>query len=217
MTSWEKIIKEERQKAYFQDLQKYLDQEYKDYDVYPSQENLFNCFNFTPFEEVKVVIIGQDPYHQKGQAHGLAFSVLQGCKMPPSLRNIFKELETDLGIDNEGKTDLTNWARQGVLLLNKVLSVRDSTPTSHVNKGWETFTDNILIELNKREKPIIYVLWGNNAQVSKNIITNKNHYIIESSHPSPLSAYHSFNGSRPFSKINRILKSNNIDSIDWRL
>lgn len=217
MMSWEKIIKRERQKPYFQDLQRFLDQEYKDNAVYPSEDNLFNCFKQTPFERVKVVIIGQDPYHQKGQSHGLAFSVLDGCKIPPSLRNIFKELQADLGVNNQGKTDLTKWANEGVLLLNKVLSVRDSSPTSHSNKGWETFTDNILIELSKRDEPIIYLLWGNNALTSKKFITNKNHYIIESSHPSPLSAYHSFNGSRPFSKINAILKSHNIDAIDWSL
>lgn len=217
MQSWEKIIKNESKKPYFKKLINFLDQEYGSKNVYPSKDNLFNCFKLTPFNNVKVVIIGQDPYHQKGQAHGLAFSVLEDCKMPPSLRNIFKELKADLDIDNKDNTNLSNWASQGILLINKVLSVVDSKPTSHSNIGWETFTDNILKELNKSDAPIIYVLWGNNAQTSKKFITNNNHYIIESSHPSPLSAYHSFNGSKPFSKINAILNSHDIKAIDWSL
>lgn len=217
MNSWTQIIKKEKNKAYFKDLEDFLDNEYKSKIIYPKREDLYNAFELTPFNEVKVVIIGQDPYHQKNQSHGLCFSVLSDTKMPPSLRNIFKELKSDLNIDRKDDTDLTNWARQGVLLLNKVLSVEESKPTSHSNVGWERFTDQIIIELNKTDKPIIFVLWGNNAQAAKSMITNKQHYIIESSHPSPLSAYHSFNGSKPFSKINEILEKTNQDVIDWSL
>lgn len=215
--NWKQIIEEEAEKAYFNDLRLFLDKEYSGKVIYPKYEDLFNCFKLTPFNQVKVVIIGQDPYHQKGQSHGLCFSVLEDCKMPPSLRNIFKELKNDLNIDRKDNTDLSNWARQGVLLLNKVLSVEDSKPTSHSNKGWEVFTDNIIKHLNNKNKPVIFVLWGNNAQKAKDLITNSSHYIIESSHPSPLAAYHSFNGSRPFSKINSILQKENIEEIDWSL
>lgn len=217
MNSWKKIIEAEAKKPYFKSLYTFLENEYETKIIYPKREDLFNCFKLVSFEEVKVVIIGQDPYHQKGQSHGLCFSVLKDCKTPPSLRNIFNELNSDLNIDRKDNTNLSNWASQGILLLNKVLSVEESKPTSHSNKGWETFTDRIIMELNKREDPIIFVLWGNNAKVSKKLITNNIHYIIESSHPSPLSAYHSFNGSKPFSKINNILKSESFQEIDWSL
>ncbi len=217
MNSWKQIIEKETLKPYFIDLMSFLDTEYKNKVVYPPREDLFNCFDLTPFNKVKVVIIGQDPYHQKNQAHGLCFSVKRGNKTPPSLRNIFVELNSDLNIDHSQNTDLSNWASQGVLLLNKVMSVIESKPTSHANQGWEQFSDNIIIELNEKPSPIIFVLWGNDAKKSKKLITNKRHYIIESSHPSPLSAYHSFNGSKPFSKINKILLSENILAIDWSL
>lgn len=215
MMTWEKIIEAESNKPYFKSLLSFLEKEYQEKNVYPKQSDLFNCFKLTPYIDVKVVIIGQDPYHQRGQAHGLAFSVLKNCKMPPSLRNIFKELRSDLAIDRKNNTDLTNWALQGVLLLNKVLSVVDSMPTSHSNIGWEKFTDNILKHLNNKDTPIIFVLWGKKAQAAKSLITNSKHHIIESSHPSPLSAYHSFNGSKPFSKINSILSKEKMQTIDW--
>ncbi|NLC54564.1 MAG: uracil-DNA glycosylase [Erysipelothrix sp.] len=215
--TWTQIIENERQKQYFIELEAFLNKEYLENDIYPSRENLFNCFKLTALDKVKVVIIGQDPYHQKGQAHGLCFSVLSGTKMPPSLNNIFKELKADLNIDRNNATDLSNWAKQGVLLLNKVLSVRDSKPNSHQNKGWETFTDKIISEVNAKSNRVIFVLWGNNAQAAKRLISNKHHFIIESSHPSPLSAYHSFNGSKPFSKINNLLKNEGLSEIDWSL
>ena len=217
MKSWNQIIKTEMSKEYFKKLNTFLDNEYSEKTIYPKREDLFKAFELTDFKDVKVVIIGQDPYHQKGQSHGLCFSVLNDCKTPPSLRNIFKELNNDLSVDRKEETDLSNWAKQGVLLLNKVLSVEESKPTSHANVGWEIFTDNIIIELNKKAEPIIFVLWGNKAQVSKALITNKQHYIIESSHPSPLGAYRSFNGSKPFSKINNILEAEGLNEIDWSL
>ncbi len=217
MNSWKQIIKKESSKLYFIELMNFLDVEYKNKTVYPPREDLFKCFDLTPFKQVKVVIIGQDPYHQKDQAHGLCFSVKHGNKTPPSLRNIFNELKSDLNIDHSKNTDLTHWASQGVLLLNKVLSVVESKPTSHSNQGWEQFTDKIIMELNETKRPIIFVLWGNNAKDLKRLITHNHHHIIESSHPSPLSAYHSFNGSKPFSKINEILLSENFLAIDWSL
>lgn len=215
MQTWKQIIKTESKKDYFIQLEAFLDKQYQDKTIYPKREDLFMAFKLCKYKDVKVVIIGQDPYHQKNQSHGLCFSVLQGNKTPPSLRNIFNELEADLNINHKDNTDLSGWAKQGVLLLNKVLSVQESKPNSHQNQGWEIFTDKIIKELNKSESPLIFVLWGNDAQKSEKIITNKKHYIIKSSHPSPLAAYHSFNGSRPFSKINNIFKSEGLKAIDW--
>lgn len=217
MINWQDFIDLEKDKTYFKQLENFLDKEYKSKTIYPKRSDIFNCFKLTRLDQVKVVIIGQDPYHQIGQSHGLCFSVLQGQKTPPSLRNIFNELERDLNIDHRSNTDLSGWARQGILLLNKVLTVQESKPNSHANQGWEIFTDNVISQLNLSKTPIIFLLWGAYAQKAKKLITNKKHYILESSHPSPLSAYHSFNESRPFSKINVILLNEGLKPIDWSL
>lgn len=217
MSNWQDFIKNEKSKTYFKKLETFLDAEYKTKVIYPIRSDVFNCFDLAPLDQVKVVIIGQDPYHQKGQSHGLCFSVLKGCKTPPSLRNIFNELERDLNIDHRSNPDLSGWASQGVLLLNKVLTVEESLPNSHANQGWETFTDNVISKLNLVNKPIVFLLWGAYAQKAKRLITNDKHYILESSHPSPLAAYHSFNGSQPFSKINKILLNVGLKPIDWSL
>ncbi len=211
---WDIVLKEELKKDYFRNLGIFVRNEYKNKRVFPPYENIFDALRFTDYDEVKVVILGQDPYHGLGEAHGLSFSVKEGVDMPPSLQNIFKELENDLGI-KRNKSDLTDWAKQGVLLLNSIMTVEKDKPLSHQNKGWEIFTDNIIKYLNERKQPVIFVLWGSFARSKKNLITNSRHYIIESVHPSPLSAYRGFFGSKPFSKINNILKKNNIDEIKW--
>lgn len=217
MSSWQDFIKSEKNKPYFDQLETFLDKEYKTKTIFPKKSDIFNCFDLTSLEKVRVVIIGQDPYHQKNQSHGLCFSVLNGNKTPPSLRNIFNELERDLSIDHRKNTDLSGWARQGVLLLNKVLTVEESKPNSHANQGWEIFTDNVIKKLNLSKKPIVFLLWGAYAQKAKSLISNNQHYILESSHPSPLAAYHSFNNSQPFSKINKILVNEGHKPIDWSL
>ncbi len=211
---WDEVLSEEIKKDYFKKLGIFVKGEYKNKQVFPPYEHIFDALRFTDYDEVKVVILGQDPYHGLGEAHGLSFSVHEGIAMPPSLQNIFKELESDLGIKRT-KSDLTDWAMQGVLLLNSIMTVEKDKPLSHQNKGWEIFTDNIIKYLNEREKPVIFLLWGSFARSKKNLITNKNHYIIESVHPSPLSAYRGFFGSKPFSKINNILEKNNIEKINW--
>ena len=211
---WDIILDNEFNKDYFKKLKSYIDDEYKEKTIYPKYENIFNALKLTDYDDVKVVILGQDPYHGENEAHGLSFSVTDGVKMPPSLRNIFKELENDLNI-KRNKTDLADWAKQGVLLLNAILTVVKDTPLSHKDKGWEIFTDKIIEELGKREEPIVFILWGNYARSKKKLISNKNHLIIESAHPSPLSASRGFFGSCPFSKTNDFLKKNNIDEIKW--
>lgn len=214
--SWDQLLEDEFNKPYFINLMKFLENEYQEKTIFPKQEDLFNAFKYTKYEDVKVVILGQDPYHEIGQAHGLAFSVLEGVKFPPSLKNIFKELNSDLAIEIPKSGNLIKWANEGVLLLNTVLSVESGKAGSHQNKGWESFTDRIIEVLNKREKPIIFVLWGNFAKSKKKLIGN-NHIILEAAHPSPLSAYHGFFGCKHFSKINEILKNNNQKEIDWNL
>ena len=211
---WDEVLKEEFKKDYFRKLGIFVKSEYKSKICFPQYKDIFNALRYTDYDEVKVVILGQDPYHGTGEAHGLSFSVHDNIKRPPSLANIFKELETDLGIKKENN-DLTGWAKQGVLLLNSIMSVVKDKPLSHKEKGWEIFTDNIIKKLNEREKPIVFILWGGYARSKKQLITNKNHYIIESVHPSPLSAYNGFFGSRPFSKTNNFLIKNNIEPIDW--
>ena len=211
---WDEVLKEEFKKDYFRKLGIFVKNEYKSKICFPQYKDIFNALRYTDYDEVKVVILGQDPYHGMGEAHGLSFSVHDNIKRPPSLANIFKELETDLGIKKENN-DLTGWAKQGVLLLNSIMSVVKDKPLSHKEKGWEIFTDNIIKKLNEREKPIVFILWGGYARSKKQLITNKNHYIIESVHPSPLSAYNGFFGSRPFSKTNNFLIKNNIEPIDW--
>lgn len=212
---WDKILKEEMQKDYFKELGVFVKDEYKIHTCYPDYVNVFNALRYTDYDAVKVVILGQDPYHGEGEAHGLSFSVLPGVKRPPSLDNIFKELKDDLGIT---RTDncLSDWAKDGVLLLNAIMTVRKDSPLSHKEKGWENFTDFVIKSLNEREKPVIFVLWGSFARSKKMLITNPIHHIIESAHPSPLSAYRGFFGSRPFSKINNYLKQDGIEPIDWK-
>ena len=188
-----------------------------EHDVYPIADNIFAAFNLTPYEELRVVLLGQDPYHGAGQAHGLSFSVQHGVAIPPSLRNIFTELKTDLEINSASHGDLTHWAEQGVLLLNTTLTVRAGEPGSHVGFGWETFTDAAIRLINEKTDSVIFVLWGAHAQKKKSLVTMPQHIVLESPHPSPLSAYRGFFGSKPFSKINTILLKNNQPPIDWSL
>lgn len=211
---WDIILKEEMKKDYFRKLGTFVRHEYATKRCFPEYKNIFNALRYTDYDGVKVVILGQDPYHGIGEAHGLSFSVQEGCKRPPSLDNIFKELESDLHIHRENN-DLTDWAKQGVLLLNSIMSVQMDRPLSHQNHGWEIFTDAIISKLNEREKPVIFVFWGSYARSKKVLITNPQHKIIESVHPSPLSAYRGFFGSRPFSKINRYLKEIGEKEIQW--
>lgn len=212
--NWDIVLKDELNKDYFKKLGIFVKNEYKSKICYPQYKDIFNALRYTDYDEVKVVILGQDPYHGENEAHGLSFSVRDDVKRPPSLNNIFKELESDLGI-KKNNNDLTNWAKQGVLLLNSIMSVVKDTPLSHKEKGWEIFTDNIIKLLNEREQPIVFILWGGYARSKKKLITNKNHYIVESVHPSPLSAHNGFFGSKPFSKTNNFLISKNITPIDW--
>ena len=211
---WDIVLKEELQKPYFKKLGIFVKNEYGKKTVYPEYKNIFNALRLTDYDEVKVVILGQDPYHGPKEAHGLSFSVQKGVKRPPSLDNIFKELKSDLGIERTNN-DLTDWAKEGVFLLNSIMTVVKDTPLSHKDKGWEIFTDDIIKILNKREKPIVFILWGSFARSKKTLITNKNHYIIEAPHPSPLSAYRGFFGSKPFSKTNNFLVSHGIPPIKW--
>ena len=211
---WDVVLKDEFKKHYFKNLGIFVKNEYKTKTVFPEYENIFDALRFTDYNEVKVVILGQDPYHGIGEAHGLSFSVKEGVKMPPSLLNIFKELYSDLGIKRT-KSDLTDWAKEGVLLLNSIMTVVKDTPLSHKNKGWETFTDAVISKLNEREEPVIFLLWGSFARSKKELITNKRHKIIESVHPSPLSASRGFFGSKPFSKINNYLKEIGKEEIKW--
>lgn len=191
--------------------------EYEKYTCFPKYMDIFNALKLTPYKNVKIVIIGQDPYHGEGEAHGLSFSVQSGIKCPPSLINIYKELNDDLGINNERIGDLTPWAKEGVLLLNSVLTVRKDTPASHKNLGWQLLTDYIIKILNQKETPIVFILWGNFARSKKELITNNKHLIIESTHPSPFSARNGFFGSKPFSKANDFLKKNNIKEVNFSL
>ncbi len=209
---WKDFIKQESEKDYYKELMEYVDNQE---NVYPPVNERFKAYELCEYDDVKVVILGQDPYHQKGQAMGLSFSVHPGVKLPPSLVNIYKELESDLGI-NRLTGDLSPWATQGVFLLNTLLSVEDSKPLSHQNKGWEIFTDRTIEYLSLREAPMIFVLWGKNAQAKKSLIA-KHHVILEAPHPSPLSSYRGFFGSKPFSKINDILIEWDESPIDWSL
>ena len=210
---WDIVLKDEFNKDYFKKLGIFVKNEYKTKTVFPPYNNIFDALRFTDYDDVLVVILGQDPYHGLGEAHGLSFSVHQNVKMPPSLQNIFKELYSDLGIKRTN-SDLTDWAKQGVLLLNSIMTVEKDKPLSHKDKGWEIFTDTIIKKLNEREKPVIFVLWGSFARSKKELITNKRHHIIESVHPSPLSVQRGFFGSKPFSKINEYLKETN-EKINW--
>lgn len=214
---WDNILNEEYNKDYFKNLIDFVKKEYKEKTIYPKQNEVFNAFRYTDFDNVKVVILGQDPYHGPNQAEGLSFSVSNEVLKPPSLKNIFKELESDLKIPFPEHNSLKPWAKQGVLLLNAVLTVEEHKPTSHKDKGWETFTNSVIKILNKREKPIVFILWGSYARAKKEFITNPKHYIIESAHPSPFSARNGFFGSKPFSKANEFLRKNDIKEINWRV
>lgn len=211
---WDIVLKDEFNKDYFKKLGCFVKSEYKKHTCFPKYSDVFNALRFTDYDEVKVVILGQDPYHGEGEAHGLSFSVHDDVRRPPSLNNILKELNNDLGVVRSGN-ELTDWAKQGVLLLNSVLTVVKDTPLSHKGKGWEIFTDNIIRYLNDRNEPIVFILWGSYARSKKELITNKKHFIIESAHPSPLSASRGFFGSRPFSRANDFLVKNGISPIKW--
>lgn len=214
---WDQLLKEEWEKPYYKNLRKFLINEYKHYNIYPDMYDLFNALKYVSYEDTKVVILGQDPYHGKGQAHGFSFSVKEDVPIPPSLLNIYKELNNDLGLFIPDNGDLTKWAKQGVLLLNTVLTVREKSPNSHRGKGWEILTDRIIELLNKRNKPMVFILWGANAKSKERLITNKNHLILKSVHPSPLSAYRGFFGSKVFSRTNEFLRTINMREIDWQI
>ena len=214
---WDQPLKDEYKKDYFIELMSFIKKEYKEKTIYPKQNEVFNAFRYTDFDNLKVVILGQDPYHGPNQAEGLSFSVSNSVLKPPSLKNIFKELESDLGIPFPETNSLKPWARQGVLLLNAVLTVEEHKPTSHKEKGWETFTDNVINIINQKKGPVVFILWGAYARNKKALITNPNHYIIESAHPSPFSARNGFFGSKPFSKTNKFLKSKGLSEIDWTI
>lgn len=214
---WTEILKEEFEKDYYICLRDFLTEEYANQKIYPPKEDVFNALRYSAYGDTKVVILGQDPYHQPGQAHGLCFSVNKGVKIPPSLVNIYKELQTDLGINPPDHGYLADWAKQGVLLLNATLTVRDSQPNSHKNKGWEIFTDRVIEALNKREIPMVFILWGANARAKEELITNPAHMILSGAHPSPLSAYNGFFGGQYFSRANRFLQATGQKAIDWQL
>lgn len=215
--SWQDVLEEEFQKDSYQQLREFLKQEYQTQTVFPDMFHIYEALELTPYEEVKVVILGQDPYHGPNQAHGLAFSVQPGVKIPPSLMNIYKELESDLGIPPVSHGYLTAWAKQGVLLLNTVLTVRNGQAYSHRGKGWEQITDAVIKKLNEREKPVVFILWGKPAQAKEAMIDTSRHIILKAPHPSPLSAHRGFFGSKPFSKANDALISLGEEPINWQL
>lgn len=214
---WAHFLDHEFKKPYYLKLRQFLLEEYNTKTIYPDKWEIYSALHLTPYADTKVVIIGQDPYHGPGQAHGLSFSVKPGIKPPPSLQNIFKELHDDLGcyIPNNGY--LKKWAEQGVLMLNNVLTVRAGQPNSHRGKGWEEFTSQVIRTLNEREQPVVFILWGRNAQEKKALITNDHHFIIESAHPSPFAANRGFFGSRPFSRTNEFLQKIGLEPVDWQI
>lgn len=214
---WLVALKEEFRQPYYKKLFQTVNEEYRTRQIFPPADDIFNAFHLTPLHEVKVVILGQDPYHGMGQAHGLCFSVRPGVEIPPSLVNIYKELHDDLGCSIPNHGCLTKWAKQGVLLLNTVLTVRAHQANSHKGIGWEEFTDAAIRKLNEQDRPIVFILWGRPAQAKKTMLHNPKHLILEAPHPSPLSAYRGFFGSRPFSQANRFLEAQGIDPIDWQI
>ena len=215
--SWDEVLKGEFEKDYYLKLREFLKAEYGSRVIYPDMYDIFNALKFTPYEKVKAVILGQDPYHQPGQAHGLCFSVKKGVAKPPSLVNIFKELQEDLGIEPPSHGNLESWAKNGVMLLNTVLTVRAHAANSHQGIGWATFTDAAIKILNEQDRPMGFLLWGRPAQNKKSMLTNPKHLILEAPHPSPLSAFRGFFGSRHFSKTNEYLKANGLEPIDWQI
>ncbi|KIO69336.1 hypothetical protein B4065_1447 [Caldibacillus thermoamylovorans] len=214
---WAPLLEEEFSKPYYLRLREFLKQEYKHYRIYPDMYDIFNALHYTAFADVKVVILGQDPYHGPNQAHGLSFSVKPGVPLPPSLKNIFLELQADLGCTPPSSGYLVPWTKQGVLLLNTVLTVREGQAHSHQGKGWEIFTDRVIEILNRKSNPVVYILWGSAAQMKQQLIDTNKHFIIKAPHPSPLSAHRGFFGSKPFSKTNSILKTIGQTEINWQL
>jgi len=217
MENWKDFINKQKFKDYYKNIISFIKEDEKIYSIYPNKKDIFNAFKLTPLNKVKAIILGQDPYHGPGQAHGLSFSVLSDVDKPPSLKNIFKELRNDLNIEPPNHGNLQKWAERGVLLLNTSLTVRSGQPNSHQKIGWSIFTDEAIKALNAKLEPVAFVLWGANAKSKKPLISNSRHLIIESAHPSPLSAHNGFFGSKPFSKVNEFLLSNNIEPIDWKL
>ena len=215
--SWDKVLKEMFDSKEYQMFFQKIEKEYQNKTIYPKKENIYNALKLTPYENVKVVIVGQDPYHGENEAHGLSFSVQRGIKLPPSLKNIYKEISNDLNIVEPNCGDLTSWAKEGVLLLNSVLTVEKDKPASHAKIGWNKYTDYIIQKINEKEKPVVFILWGNFAKTKKELITNPKHLIITSAHPSPFSARNGFFESKPFRKTNEFLKENNIKPINWQL
>ena len=215
--SWDDFLQHEFSEPYFQELSTFLKQEYATKKIYPSKQEVFSSFYYTDLDKVKVVILGQDPYHQPGQACGLAFAVKPHVALPPSLQNIYKEISDDLHILMSDNGYLVKWSQQGVLLLNTVLTVEEGKPNSHKGKGWETFTDHTISYLDKQDKPMVFLLWGANAKSKEALLTNKKHLILKSVHPSPLSAYHGFFGCKHFSRANAYLKENGLTEIDWKM
>ena len=212
---WDGLLKDEFNKDYYLKLREFLKTEYFSRTVYPPMSDIFNALKYTSYTDTKVVILGQDPYHGQGQAHGLCFSVKAGVMKPPSLKNIFKELKDEIGMDEPKTGELTGWAKQGVLLLNTTLTVREATPQSHKGRGWEILTDRIISLVNEKEDPVVFILWGGNARAKKSLITNRRHLVLECAHPSPLSAYNGFFGCGHFVKTNEFLLSHGRNNIDW--
>ncbi len=214
---WDSLLKDEYNKDYFKNLEKFVLKEYNAKTIYPKINEVYNAFRYTSFNDIKVVIIGQDPYHGENQAEGLCFSVKKGVQKPPSLVNIFKELHDDLGYAIPKNGSLVSWTKEGVLLLNAVLTVEKDKAASHKGKGWEIFTDEVIKIINKKDTPVVFILWGSYARSKKELITNKKHFIIESAHPSPLSAHNGFFGSRPFSRTNNFLIEHGLKPINWEI
>lgn len=214
---WDRLLQDEYKKDYFQNLRYRLKDEYLNFEIYPKHQDIFNSLKMVPYDHVRVVILGQDPYHGPGQAHGFSFSVLPANQVPPSLVNIYKELQDDLGLYIPNNGYLIKWARQGVLLLNRTLTVRRGQANSHEKLGWQTFTGRIIEEINKNNEPLVFMLWGANARDAKRYLTNTNHLVLEAPHPSPLSAYRGFFGCKHFSRANDYLRKFNKDPIDWQI
>lgn len=214
---WDKVLEGEFDKDYYKELRKFLIEEYRSQIIHPSMYDIFNALKTVPYEDVKIVILGQDPYHGPNQAHGMSFSVRPGIPAPPSLQNIFKEIRDDVGCSIPEHGYLMEWAQQGVLLLNTVLTVREGQANSHKGRGWEIFTDRVIELLSRREKPMVFLLWGGNARSKKNLIDGSRHLILESAHPSPLSAYRGFFGCRHFSRANDFLRKNGMEPVDWQI
>lgn len=215
--TWEAFIREQAKEPYFDRIKDFLREEAKSHTIYPPHKEVFAAFKHCPLDRVRLVLLGQDPYHGPGQAHGLAFSVQRGVEIPPSLRNIYKELQSDLGIEPAKHGCLYDWTKQGVLLLNAALTVRAGLAGSHQEIGWRTFTDNAIKLMNEQDRPIVYLLWGSYARSKKTLLTNPNHLVLEAPHPSPLSAYQGFFGCKHFSRANEFLTANGVEPIDWRL